>query len=141
MMFEDGTREPLHGHNYRVRIKGDHTNLKGDMVMDFLHIKPIIRKVCDSFDHKLLIPKQSPHLEIVVEDKNTIIKSKDSIFSIPSTDVYLMPVLNSSVECMAKYITELILDEIKTQYQFEFLRFELELEETPGQCAVYVFEG
>lgn len=141
MMFEDGTREPLHGHNYRVRIKGDHSNLKGDVVMDFLHIKPIIRKVCDSFDHQLLIPGESPHLSTIIEENNTIIKTKDSLFSIPSQDVKIMPVSNSSVEVMAKYITELILNKIKEEYNFEFQRFELELEETPGQCAVYVFEN
>lgn len=140
MMFEDGTREPLHGHNYRVRIKGDHSALKGDVVMDFLHIKPIIRKVCDSFDHKLIIPEKSPHLKTEVVEDNTVITTKDSMFSIPTTDVLILPITNSSVEVMAEYITGVILTEVQNQYNFRFQRFELELEETPGQCAVYVHE-
>jgi len=63
MIFEDGTREPLHGHNYRVQVKGEAPQLSGDMVFDFLDIKPIVREVCDSLDHKLLIPKDNKFLK------------------------------------------------------------------------------
>ena len=51
MIFENGGREPLHGHNYRVQIKGEAPDLAGDMVFDFLDIKPIVREVCDFLDH------------------------------------------------------------------------------------------
>ena len=34
MLFKDGTREPLHGHNYRVQIKGNALDLNDDMVFD-----------------------------------------------------------------------------------------------------------
>ena len=48
MLFKDGSREPLHGHNYRVQVKGNAPELDDDMVFDFLNIKPIVRKICDS---------------------------------------------------------------------------------------------
>ena len=38
LIFDDGTREPLHGHNYRVMFKGEAGQLTGDMVFDFLEI-------------------------------------------------------------------------------------------------------
>ena len=56
MIFKDGSREPLHGHNYRVKLRGNALELDNDMVFDFLDIKPIVRQVCDSLDHHLLIP-------------------------------------------------------------------------------------
>lgn len=141
MIFDDGSREPLHGHNYRVQFKGEVNELNNDMVFDFLDIKPIIRKVCDGLDHKLLIPKDNPKLKIYPKNKNIEIHTPDGdLFSIPQKDVLLLPILNTSVERMAHYLTGLIREETLSQYGFCFERMELELEETPGQCAVYIHQ-
>lgn len=139
MLFKDGSREPLHGHNYRVQVKGNAPDLDDDMVFDFLNIKPIVRKICDGLDHKLLIPKLNSSL--IIEDKNTnynIITKDESFFSIPKSDVLLLPIENTSAERIAVYIAHEIKKEVLAQYNFEFLELEIEVEETPGQSAVYV---
>lgn len=139
MIFENGTREPLHGHNYRVMVKGETPELKDDMVFDFLDIKPVVREVCDSLDHKLLIPKHHPKLRIDTAGANTVITTPDeSIFSIPSTDVLLLPIANSSAELMAVYLTSEIRRLVFDRHGFRFATLEVEVEETPGQSAVYV---
>ncbi|MFY7993631.1 MAG: 6-pyruvoyl trahydropterin synthase family protein [Bacteriovoracaceae bacterium] len=140
MMFEDGSREPLHGHNYRVLVKGETPELNDDMVFDFLNIKPIVRQVCDSLDHKLIIPTLNKHLLIKTEGKNTVIitKKDESLFSIPTSDVLLLPILNSSAERFAMYICEEIRRLVFEKYGFYFATLEVEVEETPGQAAVYL---
>jgi 6-pyruvoyl tetrahydropterin synthase/QueD family protein len=142
MLFKDGTREPMHGHNYRVQVKGnapDTENLENDMVFDFLDIKPIVREVCDSLDHKLLIPKNNPFITIEEREKNYIFITKDeSFFSIPQTDVLILPIENTSAERLAAYIAFQIRDKVKAKYNFEFKELEIEVEETPGQAAVFV---
>jgi len=139
MLFKDGTRESMHGHNYRVQIKGNALDLNDDMVFDFLDIKPIVREVCDSLDHKLLIPKNNPHLQIEVSDKNYILSTRDeSIFSIPQTDVLILPIENTSAERIAAYLAYQIRDKVLEKFQFEFKELEVEVEETPGQAAVFV---
>jgi 6-pyruvoyltetrahydropterin/6-carboxytetrahydropterin synthase len=139
MIFENGTREPLHGHNYRVQVKGEAPNLAGDMVFDFLDIKPIVREVCDSLDHKLLIPKDNDKLKIHTENKNYVITTPDeSVFSIPMSDVLLLPILNTSAERIAVYICDEIRKLVKVRFGFAFNSLEIEVEETPGQSAVYV---
>lgn len=139
MIFENGTREPLHGHNYRVEVKGEAPKLEGDMVFDFLDIKPIVREVCDSLDHKLLIPKQNKHLKIYTERKNYVIETPDeSIFSIPVSDVLLLPILNTSAERIAVYICDEIRKKVRDKFGFSFKSLEVEVEETPGQSAVYL---
>lgn len=138
MLFKDGTREPLHGHNYRVQVRGNAPELDDDMVFDFLNIKPIVRKICDSLDHKLLIPKNNPNLTIEDREKNYNIITKDeSVFSIPKTDVLLMPIENTSAERIAAFLAYEIKKEVQLQYNFEFLELEIEVEETPGQSAVF----
>jgi 6-pyruvoyl-tetrahydropterin synthase len=129
MLFKDGTREPLHGHNYRVQIKGnalDLENLNDDMVFDFL-------------DHKLLIPKNNPHLHIEEREKNYILSTRDeSFFSIPQTDVLILPIENTSAERLAAYLAYQIRDKVLEKFNFEFKSLEVEVEETPGQAAVFV---
>src|SRR6476620_3325266 len=121
MLFKDGTREPLHGHNYRVQVKGNAPELDDDMVFDFLNIKPIVRKICDSLDHKLLIPKLNAHLTIEDREQNFNIITKDnSFFSIPKTDVLLLEIENTSAERIAGYLAYEISKEVKAQYNFEF---------------------
>lgn len=138
MLFKDGTREPLHGHNYRVQVKGNAPELDDDMVFDFLNIKPIVRKICDSLDHKLLIPKLNAHLTIEDREQNFNIITKDnSFFSIPKTDVLLLEIENTSAERIAAYLAQEIRKEVHAQYNFEFSELEIEVEETPGQSAVY----
>lgn len=138
MLFKDGTREALHGHNYRVEVKGNAPDLDDDMVFDFLNIKPIVRQICDSLDHKLLIPKLNDKLVIEDREKNYQITTRDeSTFSFPKQDVLLLPIENTSVERMAAYIANELKSEVFKKYQFEFNELEIQLEESPGQCAVY----
>lgn len=139
LIFDDGTREPLHGHNYRVMVKGDAPELKADMVFDFLDIKPIVREVCDSLDHKLLLPAENLHLEIESKETNYNLNLKDgSFFSIPKSDVLVMPLPNISAERLAMYICEEIKRRTMDKFHFNFASLEVEVEETPGQSAVYI---
>jgi 6-pyruvoyltetrahydropterin/6-carboxytetrahydropterin synthase len=142
MIFADGTREPLHGHNYRVQVRGNAPKLHDDMVFDFLEIKPIVRKICDSLDHKLLIPTLNTHIKIKEIENNIQIETPDkSIFSIPKSDVLLLPIENTSAERFAIYIAEKIQAEILLTFKFKFLELEVEVEETPGQSAIYILKN
>ncbi len=139
MIFENGTREPLHGHNYRVQVKGETPQLKADMVFDFLDIKPIVREVCDALDHKLLIPKLNHQLRIDVQERNTVITTPEGdVFSVPSRDVLLLPIQNTSAELFAAYLSEEIRRILWQRHAFAFATLEVEVEETPGQSALYV---
>ncbi|MBP9682742.1 MAG: 6-carboxytetrahydropterin synthase [Bacteriovorax sp.] len=139
MLFKDGSREPLHGHNYRVQIKGNALELNDDMVFDFLDIKPIVRSLCDSLDHKLLIPRDNASLRIETQEKNYIFTTKDeSVFSIPKTDALILPIENTSAERLACYLAHQIKELVLEKFHFEFKELEVEVEETPGQAAIYI---
>ena len=139
MIFENGEREPLHGHNYRVQLRADAPRLEGDMVFDFLNIKPIVKEVCDSLDHKLLIPRENPLLKVFEDKRNYKISTPDGDeFSFPKQDVLLLPILNTSAERIAIYLAKMIDEKTLEQFNFRFSKLEIEVEETPGQSAVYV---
>jgi len=142
LIFKDGTREPLHGHNYRVQLKGEACQLEGDMVFDFLDIKPIVREVCDSLDHRLLLPKENDQLTWEERGKSLYVQTPDGDeFLFPKRDVLLLPIKNTSAERLAIYITHEIHRLVRERFNFNFPKLEVEVEETPGQCAVYRFES
>lgn len=141
LIFEDGSREPLHGHNYRVMFKGEAGKLTGDMVFDFLDIKPIVREVCDSLDHKLLLPRENEKLTIHEVENNYNVSTPDgSQFSFPKQDVLLLPILNTSAERLAMYICSEVRRLTIERFNFKFAALEIEVEETPGQSAVYCYK-
>ena len=138
LLFENGTREPLHGHNYRVFLKGKAPELKGDMVFDFLDIKPIVRELCNELDHKLILPGENISLKIYQKDKNFEVTTPDgSFFSFPTMDVLVLPIVNTSAERLAIFFATQIKERVFKKFGFVFSELEVEVEETPGQSAVY----
>lgn len=138
LIFKNGTREPLHGHNYRVSVCGKSIELAGDMVFDFLDIKPIVREVCDSLDHKLLLPGENPLVKFLESGVNLEYRTPDgSYFSFPKSDVLILPLSNISAERLSIYIAKEIAFRIHKKYNFKFKELEVEVEETPGQSASF----
>ena len=87
--------ERLHGHNYlvEVQIYGEQDEAK-NLVIDFLELKPFVRKFVEELDHKILLPTENSHLTITKKKNelfvNFIPKNKNYVF--PESDVYFPPI-------------------------------------------------
>lgn len=142
LVFENGAREPLHGHNYRVRVSVQAKKLEKDMVVDFLDIKPIVRDLCDTLDHKFLLPEKNNYITINKTETNVEFKTPDGAFySIPLKDTLILPIENISSERLAEYISKQLQIEIKNELCFNFSSLEVEVEESPGQSAIYAINN
>ena len=60
----DGECEPLHGHNYGVRVEAAGELTADSYVVDFVVMKDIVRTLIKRWDHRFLLPLQNPHLRI-----------------------------------------------------------------------------
>jgi len=138
LVFPDGTREPLHGHNYRVQVRGEALELSSDMVFDFLDIKPLVREVCDSLDHKILLPQENPNLRFECGEHSVKTVFGAEVFQFPRSDVLFLPLPNTSAERLAIFLGHQLVDLVWKRFQFQFKALEIEVEETPGQSAVHV---
>ena len=78
LIFADGTREPLHGHNYQARVKVEGDLDDGDVVIDFIPFKPLVKALCDALDHCTLLPRHNPHLEIIEHDASVEAHHRDA---------------------------------------------------------------
>ena len=62
LIFPDGSKERIHGHNYHVKVKvfGDLSD-RG-LVLDFIEVKPFIKGLCDELDEHFLLPGEHHEL-------------------------------------------------------------------------------
>jgi 6-pyruvoyltetrahydropterin/6-carboxytetrahydropterin synthase len=140
LIFEDGSREELHGHNYQVQMSVDGALSEGnDVFIDFLHIKPLLKRVCDSIDHRTLLPENNPFLSLNVSEPEVLATfHTGDRWIFPRRDVIILPLPNTSVERLSQYIckqTLLALAEIYPDAKIQ--RVAVSVEESRGQCAEY----
>src|SRR5260221_5517705 len=60
----DGECEPLHGHNYGVRVEAEGPLTADSYVFDFVVLKDLVRTLIKLWDHRFLLPLHNPHLRI-----------------------------------------------------------------------------
>jgi 6-pyruvoyltetrahydropterin/6-carboxytetrahydropterin synthase len=143
LIFADGTREELHGHNYQVRVKVLGEISAGDMVVDFCKLKPIVKRFCDELDHLTLLPSKNAHLEVrEAEDHVEAIFSRTDggkdRFVFPRNDVLVLPITNTSTERLAEMLGDKIFAEARKMESATNLEsLEIEVEEASGQCGLY----
>ena len=138
LIFEDGTREELHGHNYHVTVEVEGQLSDGDVVLDFIPFKPIVKQCCDELDHVTLLPRDSPWLTIETSDTEVCVRYKDDRFVFPKRDVRILPIPNTSSERLAEYLAGEILRRTQEQMASGRLsRIVVSVQESPGQAAIY----
>ena len=121
----------LHGHNYSVSVMIEGPITEQAMVIDFIQIKKLIREVCANIDHKILVPRRSPFLEILFTEKSIKLKSHRKLYIFPKEDCMILDIEAVTSELLASYIWEHLASKL-TQMQFSVL-----IEETPGAVAKF----
>ena len=131
--------EGLHGHNYRARV-----TLEGELdeeswfVFDFVVLKRIMRRLCDEIDHKVLLPLESPKVQVAEEGESvTVAYEGKPRYVFPRKDCALLPVPNTTVEMLAELLTSRLRAELDTMGARGLTAIEMEVEENFGQSAVY----
>lgn len=128
-----GERETLHGHNYRVRLVAEGAVRADGTVVDFAALKGAIRDEVARLDHRMLLPTESP---VVAVDAATTpgrveVRIGDAEFRFPARDVALLPIPNTTCECIAG----LLLTRLRERLGGLDARLEVRVDESPGQGA------
>jgi len=131
--------EGLHGHNYRasVTIEGA-LNEQAWFVFDFVELKRIMRRLCDEIDHLVLLPLTSDRVQ-VAEDGDTVTVGVDGTprYVFPRKDCALLPIPNTTVEMLARMLTERLQAALTAEGASGLTAIEMEVEENFGQSATY----
>lgn len=131
--------ETLHGHNYRVGIAVEGTlDDEVRFVVDFSVLKQAARRVVDAVDHKVLLPLRNPKL-VITETAGSVhvTVNGEPRYVLPRRDCALLPIENSTAELLAEYLGDQVYGDLAAQGLSHLTLLELEVEESPGQLAVY----
>jgi 6-pyruvoyltetrahydropterin/6-carboxytetrahydropterin synthase len=129
--IHQGRSERLHGHNYLVRLTVHGSIGAEGTVVDFSALKVELRALCAELDERMLVPLRSPQIGIEETAEGVRLTEGLRRFLIPSGDVVLLPVVNTTCECLAAYL----LDRIRARVGSTDYRLTLLVEEVPGQGA------
>jgi 6-pyruvoyltetrahydropterin/6-carboxytetrahydropterin synthase len=133
-----GFRERLHGHNYRVSVRVEGELGPDGYVLDFGLVKKAAKRVCESLDERVLLPRDSDCLQIVERGDSVEVTYEDgSHFVFPRGDVVLLPIVHSSAEELARYVAGRVSRELIEAGARPWQRLQVSVAETHGQAASF----
>ena len=146
----EGECEPLHGHNYGVRVEATGPLTADSYVLDFVVLKDIVRGLCKQWDHRFLLPQHNPHLRVTdrtdaweieyTGDLSALPDAPDSPirYLMPKWTVVSLPVDNVTAERLAELLGRRIVHELRRRGVGQALeRLTVGIEETEMQAAFY----
>lgn len=139
LIFPDGSAERLHGHNYRVYVEVEAELSGSGLVLDFIRVKPVVKEMVDELDEHWIVPGGHPVLRCTGRDDGTTeIVYLDRRYLVPSADVIVLPVNNTSAENLAAWFGRELLRRLRKRFPEVTPRaVQVAVEESPGQRAVY----
>lgn len=101
----------LHGHSYSVGLVLHGEKGERGMVLDFVPLKKVLREIAEEFDHRVILPGNSKHLELRT-GKEIEVRTKGKRYVFPAEDVVVIDAEESSAEEMARVILEMLLQRL-----------------------------
>jgi 6-pyruvoyl tetrahydropterin synthase/QueD family protein len=134
----DQYEEGLHGHNYIVEVKVKGSLDDDNIVIDFLELEQIVKKVALEMDHFVLLPTKNTKIRIKEKDMNLEIKYGNRYYSIPKNEVILVECSNVTTEILCQKFGEKIQEALKSRgYWSRIKKLNIIIWENPFYCACY----
>ena len=141
-----GECEPLHGHNYGVRVEAVGDLTPDSYVLDFVVLKNIVRDLCKVWDHRFLLPLRNPHLRLTKHSTDWEIvytgpppeDAPDAPirYLMPQWTVVPLPIDNATAERLAQQLALRIVEVMRQEGIGQTLRqITVGVEETEMQTA------
>jgi len=114
-VYPDGTKEPLHGHNYQVHIDLDINDASFAKMIDFNRYKDLLRSLCDDWDEMILIQGNNPLVSIVTSESSVEVKVCAKEYVFPRDEVHILKIENITSELLAKEMARLMVEGLKAE--------------------------
>jgi 6-pyruvoyltetrahydropterin/6-carboxytetrahydropterin synthase len=133
--FDGGECERLHGHNYRVAVELEGRLGDQNYVFDFIALHRMTRGILHFLDHRMLVAAKNPFIHAEIDETKVVLlwRAKEWVF--PRSDCIVLDIENTTAELLAKYISDRLLEDLRVEYGFTPLRFQVEVEENFGHWA------
>lgn len=146
----EGQCEPLHGHNYGVRVEVEGALNPDSFVLDFVVLKDIVRTLCKEWDHRFLLPLANPQLRLTEHESSWEIVFEGPLthgavpsdgvtrYLLPKATVVALPIVNATAERLAEQFALRVavrLRELDASGRLD--RIQVGIEETETQTAFF----
>jgi 6-pyruvoyltetrahydropterin/6-carboxytetrahydropterin synthase len=138
----DGTCEPLHGHNYGVRVEASGPLTPDSYVLDFVTLKSIVRDLCKDWDHRFLLPLKNPHLQVIEHDEAwELVYDPKTRYVLAKSAVVPLEIDNATAERLAELLAKRIAMSLNNRQAGEYLtHLTVGIEETEMQIAFFTLD-
>ncbi|MGV3522668.1 MAG: 6-pyruvoyl trahydropterin synthase family protein [Candidatus Sericytochromatia bacterium] len=132
-IFSATERENLHGHNFRVHAVIEAEVLANGMCFDYGLYKKRLRALCDQWDEILILPGESPYLQIESDGDYVYALFNGERLPFLKRDVLVLPIANATVEEFSRLLlAELTRDPAELE-TFGIHSLSLKVFSGPGQ--------
>lgn len=135
--YGGGQCERLHGHNYRVWAEVWGPLDENQYVFDFIALKDLLRAITDRLDHRLLLPRDNPLIQVEQRGEEVEARYREKRWIVPADDCIILPLANTTAELLARWIAGELRKSLERDHDFSPERLIVEVEENVGQLARY----
>ena len=118
---------------WRLEVEGELD--ESSFVWDFGTLKRLMRRLVDELDHRMLLPRDNPELQVKQEGDSVEVLYKERRYVFPRSDVVLVPVPNTTAEMLARYLAGRVKEELQREGAKKLSALAVEVEESFGQSA------
>lgn len=142
-LFEDGSAERLHGHNYQVKVACSGEELRLGLLAPFHDLKREVNQLCNAWDEYVLLPAQCPWATYTSTERQVELHLKTPLiekhYSFPAEDVLLLPTDNISCERLAELFAKELAARLRAVAP-TLSHLEIALSESPSQWVELTLE-
>ncbi len=133
-IFSATERERLHGHNYSVSAMITAPMGPNGFSADYNVYKRRLKALCDELDEYLVLPADSPHLDVAEDGDNWRVTFNGEEMRFLRSDTRVLPIVNATVEEMSHYLLRRLLEQCAGE---DIAELQLCVASGPGQkgCA------
>jgi len=132
-IFSATERERLHGHNFRVAAELIAPVGDNGMCFSYKVFKRKLESLCDALDEYLLLPSDSPYLEIAEAGREYLVEFNGEQMRFLKSDTLLLPIRNATVEEYAHYLLGELRADIEAMQQYDIREITIRVSSGPGQ--------
>lgn len=138
-VFEDGTKEALHGHNYTVELSLEFHPVEPMPVIPFSVLKKPMTQLCALWDEKVLLAVRSSFFKMTRKSTRevefTLCKRR---YVLPREEVVLLEVENITSEALAEELCRQYRARFPKDFLEKYFRsVQIRVDESPGQGASF----
>ena len=133
-IFSATERESLHGHDFAVTCDVTAPVDANGMAFDYGLLKRKLKALCDSLDEHVLLPDESPYLDVRDEGNIIVAIFGEEEIRFLKRDVQVLPIRNTTVEEFARFLLERLTQDPEIQ-SWDLRRARIRVSSGNGQWA------